>query len=235
MKYRLLLLAFCCCNVAFSQDRSWHLGIGFSTDYCSRTMKARQSDEWVRTLAQSGNENKVLLLGYTTGLYAKRNISKVFSLETGLTYTNKGHGEHPTLVFGSQVNPIGIVSTVTEVERYKYIGVPLKIQASFVRVRKLELHVTGGAFFNLFLEQKNTMYISGDHEEKFVTYGSSRKNKNTDISPFAGIGINILFSENIHLQLEPTYRYGVITTHEDDVLKNNLWTFGLNTVLYCRL
>ncbi len=234
MKQLFLFILFGLSLQGYAQS-PWSFGVGFSPDFCFRTLSADgNSARW----KSFRDDNEIIKLGYTAGFYVKKQLDLSFSLETGLAYSNKGYMRQMDLIFGSDIDPSGINPTVpsrfTGLYHFKYLDVPLKLNFLLSEWRRTRLHLSSGFVLNVFLEQKNvTEYTEAGQHHREVSYGEGLlANGPVNISPFLGLGFDIKLSEMTRIQIEPMFRHAILPAHLDDGVETRLWTSGLNVVLY---
>ena len=88
---------------------------------------------------------------------------------------------------------------------------------------------------NFLLKARQTYtyeYADGRTTENIRSTTSSY-NK-IDISPMMSAGIDCAINDKIRLTVEPTFRYGVISTKNTPVTEH-LWSIGLNAGIYYQL
>jgi hypothetical protein len=225
-----------------AQDsKKWFLGYSISPDLCYRKLSNASKDPTIDGLIASRNTSEHVKFGFTTGLNIKRRLNNVISLESGLLYSNKGYILKADVVFGDQVNPgSGQMPKSGHGKvryNYKYIDLPLKVNAVFMREEKYSFYATAGVVLNMFLEQKNVSIFTSQDGNKQITSSEGEPfhtNKSYNISPFIGFGAQCRLGERLHLQIEPLFRYGMLPSY-DTPIKQYLWNWGLNTVLYYAL
>jgi hypothetical protein len=209
------------------------VGFNFSPDYSSRTLKNNDGSSSSDLVTKTRNDIEIAKFGYTTGLNVCFNFSQLVGFETGIQFSNKGYKtKNRDLVYFPPDASSPIKSKT--IYAYQYIGIPLKAKFSFGK-SKARFLSSIGFMTNLLLNVKQTHnfeYSNGKTEKK--TQSSTSGFKKVDISPMISVGVDYKINNKIHLQAEPTFRYGVIKT-KDAPVTENLWNAGLNIAFYYRL
>lgn len=157
-------------------------------------------------------------------------VSQNIAFETGLQYSNKGYQTKTMdLIFeGTDPNEPMLVQAKAKFHySYKYLGVPLKLNIYFGE-GDLRFVSGIGATTNFLLNvqnRENYEYADGKKETKNEE-GTLEYNM-IDLSPMISFGIDYKISNNIHLRVEPTFRYGIIKVNHSPI-KENLWNAGVN-------
>lgn len=206
------------------------IGFNFSPDYSSRTLKNNDGSSSSDLVIKSRKNIEVARFGYTTGLNIFINLSQFVGFETGIQFSNKGYKtKNQDLIYfpPSPSSP----TKVKTIYSYQYLGIPLKAKFSFGK-SKIRFLSSIGFTTNFLLNIKQTNnfeYSDGKTEKK--TQSSTSGFKKVDISPMISVGLDYKLNNKIHLQAEPTFRYGVIKT-KDAPVTENLWNAGLNVGFY---
>ena len=223
-----------------NNSHRWEFGINICPDYCSRTLIAQDGNEQAASLKGSMNSHLIAKIGYTTGLSITRIGSRNIGIEAGIAYSSKGYAHKISdLTFGDPIDPrYGFVySTDPSIEpsepvklvyNYNYLDITFRIFKTFGN-RKLKF-VTGiGMASNIFLNASVTSvgkYSDGQVKRK-TRHDNVNDYNSVCFSPLFSIGLDYHFNKKIHLKAEPTFRYGILTTH-DGWIKEYLWNAGLN-------
>ena len=186
-------------------------------------------------------------LSFGASLRASVVLGKV-AFRTGLSYQQinerfdfvNGYEERLEVnnVLDSQGNIISsdtVLVTGTRIKttynRLHLIDIPF-ILGYEVRDRNWTLSVNGGAFLNVFFQQKGDFF---DPNLQLASFSSKAENaypifrKSVGISLFGSMGIHYKISDRWHLTAEPHFRYYLDSfTGNDYPLKQNYWTAGLS-------
>ena len=109
MKKSLLLLVFLISSqLLFAQSDSskWSVGIYVSPDYAFRTISQNIPVMFSDLYINSRNYIEKPMLGITAGITVDRNISRHFSIASGIYFKNKGYQwDLSKLTFGDEIDP----------------------------------------------------------------------------------------------------------------------------------
>ncbi len=216
----------------------WQFGLTISPDYAYRSLHADQENEgssFSINLMDGIEEGK---LGFTAGLNAVCNFSELFSLETGLLYSNKGYQIKDIIITDFDGDVLGHGKVVNS---YNYIDIPLKINLTLLKWNKIRVLTSAGVAANLFLDY-NKSFIRGSDNWSEDIYDNDLIIKNKiNISPMIGVGVEYRINEKMSLRALPTVRYSIgessempvytvdydTSTAYKAVIGKNLWNVGV--------
>jgi hypothetical protein len=211
-----------CQNEKTSSDTKISVGLNFSPEICYRTLKDNSGNSNINNLIDLKNKWEEPGFGFTTGVNVRYHISQIFLIEGALQYLNfkyKNTFDSTGLNFGDMIDPrYGFIyPTVGAVNHFHYLNLPLKFK---VRFGKSKIMFISGAGITPGILLKNI-----DPLEEYNSF-------NLFSSISAGIEYNI--NENISLNIEPQFNYGVLKINEYDVTEH-LWHGGINFACYYNL
>jgi len=227
-----------------NQVSKWSVGIHASPDYAFRTLFIREPDDSSTDIFNSRQDIEQAKLGYSYGFRLNRELSKHWSLETGLVLSNKGYETVKlNLTYGSIIDPRNWSQYYYEPDptsqlqfRYSFYYIGLPIQAVFrVGEKKLSFNTSAGLSFNsLLAKQISTMR----HKQS----GGVEQNKSTYEYDFNKFGIDALgavavsyrIKNRIRIQGGPRVNYS-LTDLIDAPITARLWSAGMDFAAYFSL
>ena len=188
------------------------------------------------------NDLETFKIGYTAGLNVCFKVTNKFSVEAGLQYSNKGYSfKMQELVYGDMIDPrYGFIyltngptgpTKLKFVYNYHYFDIPIRAILCFGN-KKLKLITSAGITTNLLVNATTTSistYEDGNIVRK--TSDQAYNYKTLNLSPSISAGIIYSINDKIHLQAEPTLRYGILKIIDSPVTAY-LWNSGLNISIY---
>lgn len=209
------------------------IGLIFSTDYNFRTLKNNDGSPSSDFVIKSRNNVEIAKFGYTTGVNICIKITKLFELETGVQYSNKGYKtKNQDLVYG-QPDP-SLPTKAKFIYNFHYIDIPVKVNFSLGK-KRIQFIPGVGISTNILINEtvkSINEYSNGKTEQKTESAGYNFKHIN--ISPMISFGISYKVNNKMILKAEPTYRFGVIKIIDTPVTEY-LWNAGLNIGFFYRL
>ena len=227
MNKLLLITLILSASVSFGQRKStssenaskgFQLGLNASPDYCFRTMPSYF---------------EVPKLGYTFGLNTAYQFNQLFSVETGLYYSNKGcQTSKMDLVFfvPDPANP----NQAQYIYNYHFIDIPLKANFT-VGSRKIKFFTSVGLTTNLFIKETQTnIYVYSDRTDINTISPSLMDIRKVNFTPTLSTGIDWSLNPNVNLRVEPNFQYSALS-FTNTPLTGNLFSAGLKMSVYYRL
>lgn len=216
----------------------FRVGIGFSGNYCYRTLNNNDGSSQSDVIIELNNKNQNPKFGYTSGFVIDYKLSPSIFIESGVQFSNTGYASKKSdLYFGDQIDPRGgyvynpgtdpAPESIKFIYSYKYLDVPLKAVFAFGN-KRISYMVGMGVTSSVLLKATTTTvlkYGNGDRERKRQeqTYDFN----NFNLSPELSAGLNYAINKNLCLRIEPTFRYGLIQITDTPVTAN-LWSAGLS-------
>lgn len=230
-KLVLILLLFPSLVFCQTTDKTprFALGVSFSPDYCYRSLTSDSGGKFVKDLRDS---TEIAKFGYTTGVNFSYIISKRFSVDAAILFSDKGEQtEKKTLVFGSSMGGDPLFPTKFKSNyHYYYLDVPIKINFNIL-TKKVKLYLTAGVSPNIFLCEKTISVIEYDDSRKERHASSEKGYSVINLAVVGGIGFSYDFAKHWSFRLEPVYRRSV-TSIIDTPVKGYLYSIGINTGVY---
>jgi len=228
--YSFLFLSF---NV-LGQDNKILIGVNFSPEYSYRMLKSTGKeheeiniDNWIKHL----NETETGKFGYTTGINAIYNFSKLFGIEIGVQYSVKGYQTKWTdLIF--MVPEPGLPDKYKHRYEYGYIDVPLKANFTFGE-NKLRYIATAGFATNFLIEEK-TIFVKkfGNKTEEQTNAKISSHTNKFNISSIIGAGVEYKISDKVSVRAIPSFKFGLIRTYDVPYISMYLWSAGIDIGIF---
>lgn len=231
VKFLVLILTFAPFAAMYAEEPRWHLGLGFSPDFCFRSVHNTGKD----------TQQERVKVGYTLGMWARHDFNDLLQMEFGLQYSSKGYTYNVVNPgFRSQTDPgsspLSLPLGFYARRRFEYLDIPLKMNVTVAKLEKQSLHFTGGVAMNILLKEKNTGYQRFNAIGDIVEMSDiDNHTKSFNLTAFMGLGLDIRLKEKIHLQVDPLFRYGMVPVYKNDPAHTRLWSFGVNSTLYFRL
>lgn len=199
-------------------SKGFQLGLNVSPDYCFRTIPSYF---------------EVPKLGYTFGLNTAYQFNQLFSVETGLHYSNKGcQTTKMDLVFfvPDPANP----NQAQYIYNDHFIDIPLKANFT-VGSRKIKFFTSVGLTTNLFIKETQTnIYVYLDRTETTTISPSLMDIRKVNFTPTLSTGIDWSLHPNVNLRVEPNFQYSALS-FTNTPLTGNLFSAGLKMSIYYRL
>ncbi len=206
------------------------VGFTFSPDFCYRNLKA---EDYLQFIVDDRNSFETPKFGFTTGFNYSMRLSKRFTLEVGVLYSEKGekYKLKPNWIPPNSLDDPAIPTKILGRYHYLYVDIPVRTNF-YLTNKKLKLYLTGGISPNIYLIQKTVsiMEFGDGHSTRSVSYdnvGFSRIN----FAFTAGLGVRYDLSQKLYLQCEPLYRRS-ITSIISGPIEGYLYSVGLNTGIY---
>ena len=196
------------------------VGVNFSPDNSYRILTGDSYD------IDRRNETEKARFGYTGGLAVNFNLNKVFGIESGIQYSDKGFsGKNYWHVDGDDDY---YEWWQKEVHHFHYIEIPLK--ARFVTgERKVRFSGSIGVTTGFLVGVATTTKYSDDRKTR--TKQNDAENYNRLNFFFSGsMGIDYKITQKSSIRIEPTFQYGLLSTikSKDNDLSEHLCSVGVN-------
>ncbi|MFM1947344.1 MAG: outer membrane protein beta-barrel domain [Bacteroidota bacterium] len=199
-------------------SKGFQLGLNASPDYCYRTMPSYF---------------EVPKLGYTLGLNTAYQFNQLFSVETGLHYSNKGTQTSMLDLVFIQPEPL-VPNQAKYIYNYHFIDIPLKANFT-VGSRKIRFFTSVGLTTNFFIKETQTnVYVYSDRTEINTISPNFTDFRKVNFTPTLSAGIDWSLHPNLNLRVEPTAQYSAFTM-TNTPLTGHLFSAGLKMSVYYRL
>jgi len=211
-----------------TKERKFFIGANFSPDLCYRHITINEAvisnNQWpyIKSIQDS---IYIPTFGYTTGLNVYYQFKNWFSIETGIQFSRKGYQTIPIL---TKYNHNQDAEIATNYLYFDYLDLPLRVNFTSSK-SKVQLIASVGTVFN-FLLQARMKSVPEKPTDDFQTQTEVSKypyNK-FNVSPMASLGLKFNINDRINLRVEPTLRYGLLSTVKNSFAFTYLWTTGLN-------
>ena len=204
------------------------IGVSFSPDYCYRTL--RGDNETIYSIYNMRGGREEARFGYTGGLVINFNLDKVFGIESGIQYSDKGFRtekkkSHVDLIEGYYE------WRERDVYHFYYIEVPLKVR--FVTGKRKVRFLASMGVTTGFLERATTTTQYSFGETRTLPNDAENYNR-LNLFSTVGIGIDYKITPKSNIRIEPTYRYGFLNTSKSrgksgfTSESEYLWSVGLS-------
>ena len=211
-------------NTKVIKEKGFSLGIHFSPDLCNGRLKGLDDREITSFWLNDINKYKKVKFGFRIGINTCYRLSKSFSIETGLQYSNEGfRSTGSDIVYGDMIDPrYGFIYTSQSAKLsipspdYHYLNIPL--QANYYFGKNKSFLVGFGVITGFLLKTS----IQSDNFNPI------------SLSPTLSFGIEPQITEKMFLRFEPQFRYA-LTSVIDEAVIAYLWSIGLKISYYYKL
>ncbi len=242
MKQILLILAVLLIATTYGQEKETPkaeksfrrvlIGINFSPDINSRTMTV--PDERYRWLYDAIKKTDAPKFGYTAGINVCFNITRLFGIETGIQYSNKGFGTK-TQYFTSPPSPWpngqNLYSKGRSAYSFHYISFPLKTNFTIGK-GKVRFFTSAGVTVDVLVHSTSTIFLTQTNGTKEHHSSTIRGLSPLNISAIVSAGIDYKINDRMNLRIEPTFRHNTLKLLKTTTIKSYLWNAGLNISYY---
>jgi hypothetical protein len=193
---------------AQAETSGFQLGIHFSPDVCYRTLKNNDGSTMSDAIIQQRNENEIFKLGYTLGLTTLLPLNKHISLESGITYSNKGYQTTMQVLYYFQYDPAA-PQKMKSIYNNHYIDIPFK--ANFILgKKKLRFISSLGLTTNVFIRETSTsVLVYSDRTERNSSATNFKYNR-LNLSPSFGLGIDYQLNDKMNFRIQPSFSYSLL-------------------------
>lgn len=208
------------------------IGINFSPDGCYRLMEENEftSKNGFKDLM---DKNETFKLGFTTGVNVYYQFNRMFGLETGVQYANRGFQTKKSDFFLLSVDPLMSVNVRTKYI-YKYLDIPLKVNYTYGN-GKIK-YIAGFGVINSFIlvAQRKTVGYYNDKGSRMGTKEQISESTNPFVlSPTVSFGADYRLNNKINFRIEPNIKFAIMSAHNKLSFNQYLYSAGLNfSVLY---
>ena len=197
------------------------MGISFSPEYCYRILKPQEDVKWI---SEGRDSLEIGKFGYTSGLALEYKINEKLHIATGIYFTDGGER---TKKYSIENVPYGQESIKYSYNNhYQYLSVPLKINYFFIK-KKFDFYLTGGLFFNVFLNEITVFTTHYAKNNNKVIENTNSGFSKLNFGLIAGFGMNYQINPKSTFVIEPNYRRS-ISSIVDAPVKSYLYSLGVN-------
>ena len=219
-------------QLELTETSGFQLGIHFSPDVCYRTLQNNDGSAMSDAIIQQRNENEIFKLGYTLGLTTLLPLNKRISLESGITYSNKGYQTTMQVLYYFQYDP-AFPQKMKSIYNYHYIDIPLKANFIFGK-KKLRFISSLGLTTNVFIRETSTsVLVYSDRTERNSSATNFKYNR-FNLSPSIGVGIDYKINDKMNLRIQPSFSYGILKII-DAPITAYLYSGGINMSYFFKL
>jgi outer membrane protein W len=195
---------------------NFKLGLSVAPSFSSRFLKAESE---AQANADYFDSIEMPHIGYSLGLNFGFQISKRFSVNTGLLFSNKAQG--------SKSSSLETISNYTN--NIYYLDLPLKCNYYFLS-KKSKIYLTGGANFSYFLANKIS-YRKENNTDNFSADGEDLNSFN--FSGVIGLGIDVPIYKRWAFNFEANYQHA-FTPVLNTPIRRFLYSFNPTISLFYR-
>lgn len=190
------------------------LGLSVSPSFSSRYLKAEGD---AQSNADYFDSIEMPHVGYSLGINFGYQISKRFSVNSGLLFANKAQG--------CKSSSLQTISNYTN--NIYYLDLPLKFNYYFLS-KKSKIYLTAGANFSYFLANKIS-YRKENNTDNFITVGEDLNSFN--VSGVIGLGIDVPIYKRWAFNFEANYQHA-FTPVLDTPIKRYLFSINPTIALF---
>lgn len=195
------------------------------------------ADENTSYVIDFRNDLERIKYGHTFSLFLGYDLSKRFTLEAGLSYTDFGEGRKPQdLLFGSIPDPI--VATLTGSYNIHVASVPITLHVNLgeKRVRGFISAGIAPSYFLKYTTRSVIDYNNGDHSISKQTSANSQENYSKFIlgAHISG-GIDYQYNKKVKFRIAPVLRITATDTYSDVPIRANYFNAGIEMGMIYRL
>ncbi len=213
------------------KPKKFSFGVNFSPDYSYRSLHSNNSD--YDFAMNQLNDWEVPAFGFTTGLSVRYLANEKFEFESGIQFSDK--------IYNFDVNkddwdvPVhedpAIPDRSVTKNHFYYLGVPVKLNYYFLQ-KRIRMYLSAGVSADFFLDDKSKSIMKfSDGTEIRETFENDYDYNKISLTGLAGFGAETKLSQRFGIRVEPVFRYS-FTPLLDELMKVNLYSAGLNFVLY---
>lgn len=168
--------------------------------------------------------------GYTTGLNFSWFISKRFTLETGLWFSNMGYSLKWMDLYTASGEPRPFEKGKL---RYIYGSLNLPVKMNFnIITRPFKVFISAGMTANLSVYAKYRYFLVYTDGSKESYYNNMKDNsRDVNLSALASAGLEYEFLKHFSFRFEPMFIMNIIPVNTADV-KYYLWSAGGNIGIF---
>lgn len=155
--------------------------------------------------------NKSAGLGFSAGLTFQYNLSKIFAINTGISFERKG-SFFKGVAYDVNRNPIG---NYRMHGNYDYLTIPLLLRASVGK--KIRFYINAGPFFGYLIKQTDISRVEGIGKIKRDNTSTMHQ---TDMGVSTGAGMIIPLNERLNLSGEIRNNRGLYNISKDPIISN---------------
>ncbi len=165
---------------------------------------------------QSGSNNIKLGLGFGASL--EYNATKLFSLQSGLSYVQKGYQENNITLTDASDNPIE--SNINIKFNYNYLEIPLLAKLNFGS-QKVKFYCYTGPSLSYFINEQN-------NRPDYFNINNDNKNK-LNLGWQAGIGCKLFLFGPGAIVFDTNFDLGISKVFKDGAsnIRNNYFAFNV--------
>lgn len=180
---------------------------------------------------QNGQSAK---FAYTAGFNISYKLNEIFSIMSGLLFSDRGYKENLYI----PVNNPNLPSNIKLTYNNHFIEIPINAEYSICKIQHLNLFISGGISLNyLFYSTtiSDNYYDNGNttHIRQVDTLSGIGFNERFEIGGNIGFGLKYNLKNNLFLCFEPDYRF-YIAPFSNSVSTSMLNTVGINLGIFYR-
>lgn len=252
--FALTIALFCLCLSSFAQNRpsyrakqkasGMEVGISFSPDLAYRILDNKNGSAQTDTRIKIRNEGEQAKFGMTADLSFSYWFGARFGIQTGLSYSNRGHQTTKT-----ELNPIGGIdpyygfvyepdsSGPTELrflDEFHYLGLPFLLNFR-TSSSKWQFFSSAGLIPEFLLNSSSrTIFYYRDGNKEKESRPSTQEFNRINIVGSLSIGLEYLLSKEASLRMTPNLRFGLLQIINTPITAY-LYNAGLQIGYYRRL
>jgi hypothetical protein len=235
-----MLLAFLNAKVQAQADTThrWSIGMVATPGIAYRTLSVTGTSAIAPTIMHKRDQREDPRSNVCGQIALRYRLSPLFSLESGIGYALLGWQQNidmSAFTFGDMIDPRRgflyptsdpIPSSMRLLDSYHYVEIPVQVSLHLghSRFRSVTSIGISTSYLARYSSTAITEYADGSHHRSSTEETSSFKQ--FGLFPTISSGVSYQVSDRMQLQVQPTFRYGVLNVI-DAPITANLWSAGL--------
>lgn len=224
----------------------WSIGVVVAPGIAYRTLSVTSTLPIASTIMHERDQWEDPRSNVCGQIALRYRLSPLFSVESGIGYALMGWQQRidvSALTFGDMIDPRRgflyptsdiIPSSMRLLDSYHYVEIPVQVSLHLGRSRFRSVTSIGisTSYLVRYSHTVITEYADGSHHRSSTDQTSSFKQ--FGVFPTISSGVSYQVSDRMQLQMQPTFRYGVLNVI-DAPITANLWSAGIAFGAWMRL
>jgi len=213
----------------------FQLGIVIAPGISYRTLSNHDKSSAGQGYIKSRNKTEVSKTGFETGVSLKYSFSQKTGITTGIYFSNRGYRQKekdaywPTEVdsSGEYVMPTS-TSALKSSYNFNSVEIPFILDYTFHKAKfSYSAGIGGsinyllGAIFSYKVTEGNGNVLEGNSN-------NVRSYDRANVSMLLKTGVSYALNEKASIHMDPIFEYDITTLHDNVIVGEHLWTFGLH-------
>lgn len=238
MCFSLLAYSPAKCQALPDTTSRWSIGVVVPPGIAYRTLSVTSTSAIAPTTMHGSDQREDPRPNVCAQIALRYRLSPLFSLESGIGYALMGWQQRidvSALTFGDMIDPRRgylystsdlMPSAMRLLDSYHYVEIPVQasLHLGHSRLRSVTSIGISTSYLVRYSHTVITEYGDGSHHRNSTDLTSSFKQ--FGLFPTISSGVSYQVSDRMELQMQPTFRYGVLNVI-DAPITANLWSAGL--------